>query len=423
MVPNGQEKMTIMTKMTKTVDTSFVNPFNAQGPTNPKYYANREKLLLTFMQNVIAVSKSRGVTRPINIAIMGSWGVGKTSTLLKFKNMIKNDGEKVPIFSACIPLSPNCCVDADSFFISIIESVFREYESTIDLPTRVLDFIKEELNVIDNWKISKLSINPEIERKEKPPLRGINFKETMKKFWDKLHSSGIHLAVIMLDDIHYAFYSKGNAELLYDLRTDMQALTSSGAQYMFVITGPANLYPAMRDKAEPFTRLFERFELKAFDVDGTRQLIEKPLRVEGIGLAIDADVIGRIHQITGGHPYFVTLTMRDLLDRFHEGRLTIEEFNRICPELIGHLARIKFDSDFDRASDAEKMLLLQMSDMGHDEISPSELNGSGTTRLLDRLVKKDIVVKISRGKYTLYNPLFKEYLKGRNKSDQDIRNR
>jgi hypothetical protein len=412
-VPYRQEKMTIMTKMTKIVNPLFINPFNAQGPTNPKYYANREELLSKFIHNVIAVSRSGGITRPVNVAIMGSWGVGKTSTLLKFKDLIKNGSNSARTFTAIVPLSPNCCVDADTFFISIMESIFREYESTIDLPTRVLDFIKEELNVIDNWKISKLSINPEIERKEKPPIKGINFKVTMKKFWDKLQSGGINLAVIMLDDIHYAFYSRGNAELLYDLRTDMQALSSSGAQYMFVITGPANLYPEMRNKAEPFTRLFERFELKTFGLDGTRQLIEKPLRAEGIGLTIDADVIRRIHQITGGHPYFVTLIMRDLQDRFHEGRLTMEEFNRICPELLRHLARIKFDSDYDRASDAEKILLLQMSDMGHDEISPSELNGSGTTRLLDRLVKKDIVVKISRGKYTLYNPLFKEYLKGR----------
>lgn len=402
--------MTIMTKVTNNVDKSFVNPFNAQGPTNPKYYANREELLSAFMKNVMAVSKSEGVTRPINIAIMGSWGVGKTSTLLKFKDMIKNEGTNVPVFSACVPLKPNCCVDADTFFVFIMESVFREYESTIDLPTKVLDFIKEELNIIDHWKISKLSVKPEIERKDKPPLKGINFKETMKKFWDKLHSGGIRLAVIMLDDIHYAFYSNGNAGLLYDLRTDMQSLSSLGAQYAFIITGPVNLYPEMRDKAEPFTRLFERFELTPFDEDGTRQLIEKPLRAESIPLDIEDDVIRRICQVTGGHPYFITLIMRDAMDQFYEGRLAIEDFNGICPEILRHLARIKFDDDLGRASEAEKRLLFQMASM-RNEISPSELNGRGNTRLLDRLVKKDLVIKVSRGKYTIYNPLFKEYIK------------
>ena len=38
----------------------------------------------------------------------------------------------------------------------------------------------------------------------------------------------------------------------------------------------------MRDQAEPFTRLFDRFDLMPFDIDGTRQLIEKPLQIERI---------------------------------------------------------------------------------------------------------------------------------------------
>jgi 3'-phosphoadenosine 5'-phosphosulfate (PAPS) 3'-phosphatase len=38
-----------------------------------------------------------------------------------------------------------------------------------------------------------------------------------------------------------------NGELLYDLRTEMQALSSSGAKFMFIITGPLNFYSNMRE--------------------------------------------------------------------------------------------------------------------------------------------------------------------------------
>jgi len=89
-----------------------------------------------------------------------------------------------------------------------------------------------------------------------------------------------------------------------------------------IITGPVNIYPEMRDKAEPFTRLFERFKLKPFDLRGTYQLINKPLEVEGIDLKVDDDVVEKIYQITGGHPYFVTLTMRDVLKKVKNGRVT-----------------------------------------------------------------------------------------------------
>lgn len=397
-------------KAIRLTDTRFVNPFNAQGPTNPKYYANREDLLSTFIQNARAVSGSNGVTRPINITVMGSWGVGKTSTLLKFKDILKKDAGKARTFSACVSLKPTCCVDADTFFATIMENVFREYESTVELPKKVLDFVKDELNLIDKWKITKISLNPEIERQEAPLVKGINFKGTMMKFWEKLHSGGIDLAVIMLDDIHYTLLH-GNADLLLDLRTDMQALSSSGAQYMFIITGPSNLYPEIRDKAEPFTRLFERFELKPFDIGGTRQLVKLPLEVEGIDMAIDESVIQRIHQITGGHPYFITLIMQDLLYNVQNGRLDSAGFDKLCPGFVGHFARVKFDDDLGRASGAEKRVLFEMAAIDDNEVAPSGLKGRGTTMLLDRLVKKDLVVKVSRGKYQLYNPLFKAYLK------------
>jgi hypothetical protein len=362
------------------------------------------------MRNVTAVSASGGVTRPMNFAILGSWGVGKTSTLLKFKDLLKNESESARAFSTYVPLKPTCCTDSDTFFVYILENIFREYDSTVELPQKVIDFVKDELNLIEKWKIKKISMSPEIERREAPPVKGINFKETMLKFWEKLRSGRIELAVIMLDDIHYAL-SHGNADLLLDLRTDMQALSSSGARFMFIITGPLSMYPEIRDKAEPFTRLFERFELKPFDIQGTKQLIEKPLRTENIDLTLDDDVIRKIYRITGGHPYFVTLTMQDILNKVDRGRLDLARFKALCPGLVEHFARVKFEDDMSRVSDAERLILHQMAMMKAHYVSPAELVGSGKRMLLDRLVKKGHVVKISRGKYQLYNPLFKEYLK------------
>jgi len=342
--------------------------------------------------------------------LTGPRGVGKTSTLLKFQDMLKNDCD-ARAFSACVTLTPACCADADTFFVTIMEGVFRQYESTIELPQKVLGFIRDELNVLERWKITKVSMNPEIERKERPPLRGIQFRETMKKFWEKLHAGGIELAVVLLDDIHYALSPHGNADLLYDLRTEMQALSSADAQYMFVITGPLNLYPEMRDHAEPFTRLFDRYDLVPFDVDGTRQLIEKPLKAEGIALQIDDEVIGCIHEITGGHPYFITLAMRDVLGLVKDSRLDVAGFDRLKPALLEHFARVKFDDDLGRASEGEKKVLLQMALAKEKAVSPSSLKGRGTAVLLDRLARKELVIKVARGKYQLYNPLFKEYLK------------
>lgn len=398
----------------------MINPFNAQGPTSPKYYANRKGLLDTFTHSVAAVVESKGVTRPLNMAIMGRWGIGKTSTLYKFRDIVDNEFGGDKILSAMVPLKPACCEDADTFSTSVLETIFTEYDSAAGFSRKIKDFVREEKNIIDKWRLTKLSLKPELERKQ-TPVRAINFKETLLRLWKRLEANGFNLAIIMLDDIHYVF-TQGRGEILFDLRTDIQALSAAGARFMFVITGPVTLYPEIHDKAEPFTRLFERFDLEPFDIQGTTELIEKPIRVEKIGLELSEETIGKIHDMTAGHPYFITLVLRDLLNKRQSGRLSLKEFVEMYPDVIEHFARIKFNDDYARATDAEKDVLHKIAASGKPEVSPNELNGTATTKLLERLVGKDLVLKIARGKYSLYNPLFVEYLnrKAKNTSQEHV---
>lgn len=387
----------------------MTNPFSTQGPTDPKYYANRSDLLTTFRQSVVAVKTSKGITKPTNMAVFGRWGIGKTSTLYKFRDILRNEMRGAKVFSSLISLKPASCVDADTFSMAILETVFHDYECTTSLPEKVRNFIKDELKIIDNWKVTKLSLTPEVERKQRE-IKAVNFKGALLRFWKVLKDNGIDLAIIMLDDIHYVLtHEKG--ELLYDLRTDMQALSASGAHFMFVITGPLTLYPEMRDKAEPFTRLFERFDLEPFDLTGTKELIEKPLQTEKINLEISEEVVQRIHEITGGHPYFITLVMRDLLNQKQEGKLSLKEFTDMYPDLTEHFARIKFNDDFAKATDSEKEVLHKMASSNKQEVAPNDIGGAKITKFLERLVEKDLVLKVARGKYSIYNPLFKEYLR------------
>jgi hypothetical protein len=251
-------------------------------------------------------------------------------------------------------------------------------------------------------------VNPEIERNQRE-VRAISFRDSLMRFWNKLKSNGFDVAVIMIDDIHYVI-TQEHGELLLDLRTDMQALAAGGARFMFVITGPASLYPEMRDNAEPFTRLFERFELESFNLDGTRELIEKPLKTEKIPLSLSREVIEKIHAITEGHPYFATLVMRDLLNNVQKGVIAGKTFSELYPDLAAHFAKVKFNDDFAKATDSEKIVLRKMARLRREEISLSEIGGRAQAKFLERLVSKDLVIRVARGKYKLYNKLFKEYI-------------
>jgi len=391
-----------MTKMTKMTG----NPFYARGAVNPKYFANRDELLRFFRENVEECINSK-IVRPDNIVILGNWGVGKTSTLYKFSDILHNEMENT--FSVILPLKPSICTNADIFATSLIDALFRQYSVSTPLKDKIVETIREESRVWEKWKLEKLSLSPELKRRD----RGygiVNLTETLLNLWNKLESNGIEIGIIMLDDIHYLL-TEGWDGSLYDLRTDIQALSAQGARYMFVITGQTFLYPEMHELAEPFTRLFEKFEIDNFDLNGTREVIEKPLRVEGIEIKISDDVIERIHNITEGHPFFIVFIMRDLLRKIKQGRIDMEKFNESYPSIIDHLTKTKFQDDFNKATDAERETLLKIAELGEEVFTPSDITGRSQSKLFERLMEKELLVKISRGKYRLYHTMFLEFLR------------
>lgn len=388
------------------------NPYNPAGPADPRYYADRDELLSLFRNNVKAVTLTKGVTRPINLAVVGQWGTGKSSTLYKFKDILENETDGARIFSSYVSLTPSNCKNADTFFACILETVFRDYETTVPLPTKLVQFIKDESIRLNRWKLKRMGASlPEFERIE-DDLSAVNFKNTLLQFWKKLKESRFDMVVIMLDDIQYVL-DQDAGEILYDLRTDMQALSMKGALFTFVICTPERLFPHMRTVAEPFTRLFTRFELKPFDLDGTTEQIQKPLDVEKIPLKLSKPVIKEIHDLTRGHPYFISLAMKHFIDRIPEGTGSANTFAAFCPDIMEYFAGVKFNADFEKATETEREVLLKIATLGEPEFSPKEIGGRSKTTYVERLVAKGLITKIDRGKYTLYTPLFAEYLRGK----------
>jgi len=346
-------------------------------------------------------------TKPDNIAVLGNWGIGKTSTLQKFRDILHNEmKDSINAFSVLFSLKPSICEDADVFTSCLLDAISKQYSTSIPLKRRVGEVIKEEAKIWEQWKINSISMSPELRRKTKEH----SLLDALGRLWGKLENSGIDLAVIMMDDIHYLI-TDGWKGSLYDLRTDIQTLSADGARYLFVITGPIFIYPEMHELAEPFTRLFEKFELVNFDLSGTKEAITKPLEVSGVPLKISDDVVEQIHKMTEGHPFFIASIMRDILRIYKEGDLTPEKFEGIRGELISHLARSKFQDDYDIATDAEKLILLRCAKLGKEVFSPSDIEGKSQPKLFERLGKKELLIKISRGKYRLYHPLFAEYLR------------
>jgi len=90
-----------------------LNPFSPQHPAQPQYFADRREELEDFRRMAINSSRLK-IPAPVNYAIVGTWGQGKTSLLYKFRQMVIQDLQKT-MRCTCIyfPLSPQSCKNWD----------------------------------------------------------------------------------------------------------------------------------------------------------------------------------------------------------------------------------------------------------------------------------------------------------------------
>lgn len=90
----------------------MINPFSPSFPVNPKYFVNRKEAIKSF-ETAIQRSFKGEIPTPDNIAILGRWGVGKSSLLRKFESIAMASTDK-KIFSTTVELVPATCKDFES---------------------------------------------------------------------------------------------------------------------------------------------------------------------------------------------------------------------------------------------------------------------------------------------------------------------
>lgn len=367
------------------------NPYITEFPTTPNFFAGREKELNMFMNGLEETIMSDPPS-PHNIATVGDWGIGKTS----FLNKCLEIAREKDCFVCKITLTPEKCNNMEGFVYNAIDEVHRAIWDS-SLPTK----IKEN---ISKWKLQSFSLmGIELKRTETiKPSVATQFKNSLIELWKNL--SKVPAALIMYDDLHYL--ANNYPDGLYDLRGIVQELREFDCRYMLIVTGSSDMFSKIRGISEPLMRFFEHFELNPFDLEETREAIEKPLKNKGINLMVSRGVIKEIYNKTQGHPYFVMFFAHNLFEYKPTGIIDMKLYNSVHNKIFEHLSATRFIKDFAIASDMEKEVLSKLS--SKEGVIPRIKN---VRTLLKRLEDKKLIIRTGRGKYSLYHPLFKEYLR------------
>ncbi|MDA4110942.1 MAG: hypothetical protein OK439_00275 [Thaumarchaeota archaeon] len=381
-----------------------LNPFSPQQPAQPEYFADRKIELRDFRRMAINSGRLK-IPTPVNYAILGSWGQGKTSVLYKFRQVVIEDLQK-EIKCVCIyfALSPESCQNWERFTSDFLQDI----PSNLTSSGKITKKIKAELG---KWEIS-LNLGP-VGATRKREERKPRLLDALQVLWNKhLEPSGTQIAFIMLDDLHYFPLHKEESAYL-TLRTTFQELVNRKCNYSLIITAPTLLFTDIAEVAEPLGRFFRPIDLNMFAFEDAKEAVEIRLKSVASNVRVSDETIRAILEKTGGHPYLLMFTMHELLNMLGQVKsVEVESFAQNWPRIEALLGRQIFAQKFQHASPTERKLLIEIAKKDSKLVSPGAFSQfKGASRLFARLEDEELLIRSDRGKYSIFHPLFAEYLK------------
>lgn len=210
-------------------------------------------------------------------------------------------------------------------------------------------------------------------------------------------------AIFFLDDLHN-FPDPGTQGIALALRDQFQEFAIHGVNYSLCFSARSDYFSNIRSFAEPAVRFYDKVYLSSFSPQETREY----------SAAVFENAPGTHHfsnwlyQKTLGHPYFLAFVSRQLLS-LAQGHLSEPE--RLWPAIFKRLEQEKFRSDRAHATERELQLLRDIANAPSDEIGPRDLSNLYERKYFSRLTEKALLLRVGRGRYKLYHPLFRLFLK------------
>lgn len=381
---------------------SLRNPFKPGLPADPEFFGDRESQLKTFSEYLgYAISGN-----PNHMAVVGEAGIGKSSLLRKCDDIARARG--------CISVRRELDVTVNSIqslIIFLLEALRTDGSSNLPAKMRAKAKVK---GFFASYKVglSAFGFGGTLEKQQAPQiaLQDAFYKELIH-IWGGIEEN-VPAIVFLLDEAEHLRAIDGGWSFL---RSVFTRVGEQGGRYMLVVSGRLGLFAGIKEKFSPIARFLVPVYLKPMTAEEVKEVLEKPLL--SFNRQITKDGVERVSELSAGHPYVVQVFGFYL---FEDGatKIDADTVQRILPRVSSRLSGQLFEDRFDAASGAEKRVLLSMAEI-RSPVSPKDvskrtgMSEQDTPQIIRRLVGKDCLRKVERGKYVLFNPLFGDYVKGR----------
>lgn len=387
------------------------NPFKPGKPVDPEYFGGRGKELETFKQYLGYSTEGN----PHNLAILGERGIGKSSLLRKFQQIASEE-------KGCIVVRRELDSSVDSlssltlFLLDALKSEGSIYSSRGKKVTSKVSRFFESYKI----GVSVLGQGFSVEKINRSVAIQDYFYKELMHIWNEI-KDGTGGIVFLLDEAEYLQNIQGSWSFL---RSVLTRVSEEDAGYMLVVSGKLTLFRGIKEIFSPVERFFTPLEVMPMALSEVREALEKPLE-QSLGAKIERNALESVFRYSGGHPYIVQtfgLYMFEEASKRGSNSVDAKTIVEILPRVMTRLSSQIFKDRFDRTSDLERKVLLAICDLGKSlnnfEFTPQQIRVKGGAKyslrvILARLVEKDCLVKRERGTYSLFTPLFSEYVMAR----------
>ncbi len=378
-----------------------INPFRPGTTIDPKYFAGRKKELGIFAKHLNYATQGS----PQNLAIMGDRGIGKSSLLRKFEAVVQEkDCVKVRR-----ELDPSI-TSLENLVQFMLQALVNEGRAYFTFKGKTLSKIK---SFFKEYSVSSTISTPvggggiAVSRKT-PVLLQDCFYEELMRIWNNAKED-TDCIVFLLDEAERLQTIEGAWSFL---RTVFTRVYENGGTYLLVISGKLGLFKDIKEIYSPIERFFFPLELGPLSPDEIKEAVEKPMNDNG--KTVTTDALNFIIKKSEGHPFVIQVFSFFAFERCVTP-INLDIIEAIFPEILERLSSQIFRDRFMVASAQEKMILATISQLEGDVFTLKEISQATKIKnpgyALDRLVEKDCLKKIERGKYGFFHTLFKEFVK------------
>ena len=200
--------------------------------------------------------------------------------------------------------------------------------------------------------------------------------------------------------------SISKADLALIVRDQFQSFGIEGMNYSICFSAKSDYFAETKALAEPAVRFYTKLYLQPFTLEETLEYADSALHLSPHA---SAAVAGWLHEKTLGHPYFLAFVCKHLSATV--SRIELRALEPTWPAIFDQLGREKFALDVSQLSTKELDLIHQFAIMGQSELAPHDFRGKFQREYFARLAGKGFLIRAGRGRYTLYHPLFREFLR------------